>query len=597
MQYIFVSDISYDKLINVLIKRFLRSLGKPAPGTRIQVSFFISRSTRRRRMGRVNVSIVLVSSLLLAWPTWAVADEGELLVSFSASGDGFRDLQIYVDIVRSFGTSYLALADQEDLDKLEIQGATLEILDRDPSTKSYYVVFFQSREELEEVDPRPHVLLVEGLMVLVRATPQEAADLTDLGVKVEKLHLDPIRLVGDPSAPSPGLLGSSLADSDQATSMRAPSVSSTPDPIIEAMVGAVSTSSLQTLANALVTNGGYGTRRADTAGGVAAAEYIHGVFESYGISGLDLGYEDIDEGSDVFSDNVVAEIPGSVNPQDIIILGAHYDSVCGSWISPCNGDPDSSAPGADDNATGTAAVLEAARVLSGYEFENTIRFVTFSAEEFVLVGSQYHADEAARTGENIVAMINIDMIGYVESGDDPDVDIIIQDDDGPEDDDTVAEADALRDRAIDAIDTYVNGFGRIREWAGSSWGATTDHRPFHRKGWPAIWFFEDKANYSPYIHTSMDTVGQSLNDWNFMTNCTKSIVATLATFAVPVEGPPPPPPAWEAAPAQTAAPVTGARGASYATLLNYSVMLLIPVAFLLVLRRKAGNRVARNLLK
>jgi hypothetical protein len=545
-------------------------------------------------MGRLSVFMVLVTALLLVCSTLAVADEGELLVSFSASGDALRDLQTDIDIVRSFGTSYLALADQEDLDKLEMGGATFEILDRDQATNSFYVVFFHSPEELEEVDSLAHVLLVEGLMVLVRATPQQAADLTNLGLKAERLYLDPIKLVGDPSVPSASLPSSSPAALDQAASMRARSVSSASDPLIEAMVGAVSTSSLQTLVNALVTNGGHGTRRADTAAGVAAAAYIHGEFESYGISGLNLGYEDIDEGSDIFSDNVIAEIPGTVNPEDIIVLGAHYDSVCGSWSSPCNGDPHSSAPGADDNATGTAAVLEAARVLSGYEFENTIRFVTFSAEEFMLVGSQFHADEATRTGENIVAMINIDMIGYVQSGDDPDVDIIVQDDNGPEDDDTVAEADALRDQAIDAIDTYVTGFGRIREWAGSSWGATTDHRPFHRKGWPAIWFLEDKASYSPYIHTSTDTVGQSLNDWDFMTNCTKSIVATLATFAVPIEESPPPPPAWEAAPAQTAPSVMVARGTSSAVLANYWAMLLVPFLFLLVLRRKDVNGVARR---
>ena len=92
-------------------------------------------------MGRLSAYGALVSALLLVFSTWAVADEGKLLVRFSASGDAFRNLRTDIDIVRSFGTSYLALADQEDLDKLEMQGAMLEILDRDQATNSFYILF------------------------------------------------------------------------------------------------------------------------------------------------------------------------------------------------------------------------------------------------------------------------------------------------------------------------------------------------------------------------------------------------------------------------------------------------------------------------
>ncbi len=545
-------------------------------------------------MGRHAVSRGFAAFLLLVCLTSVAADEGRWLIRFSTSGEDVRDLRARIDIVRSFGTSYLGLVDREDLDALEAKGTSFEILDRDPAAYGYYILFSRSVEQLEEVGSLTKVLTREGGMVLVRATPEEAEDLKGLGPKVEELSLDPIRLVSDPKVPAPDFAPSGTAIMDGFLSGGAASTSTAADPSIEEMVAAVDTSSLEALVNDLVSNGGYGTRRANTQGGVAAAEFIHGEFESYGFSGVNLSYEDIDEGLDVFSDNVVAEIPGTVHPEEIVILGAHYDSVCGSWSSPCNGDPDSSAPGADDNATGTAAVLETARILSGYEFEKTIRFVTFSAEEFVLVGSQYHADQAAVRAENIVAMVNIDMIGYVANGDIPDVDLIVQDDIGTGDDATVAAADALRDQAIDAIDTYVTGFGRIREWAGSGWGATTDHRPFHRKGWPAIWFFEDKADYSPFIHTDADTVGPSLNDWDFMMDCTRSVVATLATFAVPFEEdpppPPPPPPDWEVAPAQTGRAGMSAREPSVAVLMNHAALVLIPFAYLLLLRRRAANR-------
>ena len=99
--------------------------------------------------------------------------------------------------------------------------------------------------------------------------------------------------------------------------------------------------------------------------------------------------------------NVVAEIPGTTRPDEIYIVGAHYDSF--SFEGP-------PAPGADDDASGVAAVLETARLLSKWPSEATIRFIAFDREEQGLYGSSWHA--GMHGDENIRGMLSLDMIAY-----------------------------------------------------------------------------------------------------------------------------------------------------------------------------------------
>jgi hypothetical protein len=96
--------------------------------------------------------------------------------------------------------------------------------------------------------------------------------------------------------------------------------------------------------------------------------------------------------------NIIAELPGTTRPWEIVLVGAHYDAFYS---------------GADDNSTGVAAVLELARVLSQYRFERTIRFVGFDLEELGLVGSSRYVEEALGPDE-IVASVVFDCIGYYD---------------------------------------------------------------------------------------------------------------------------------------------------------------------------------------
>jgi Zn-dependent M28 family amino/carboxypeptidase len=102
--------------------------------------------------------------------------------------------------------------------------------------------------------------------------------------------------------------------------------------------------------------------------------------------------------------NVEVEVPGKTRPEEIIVVGAHYDTAVSS-------------PGADDNGTGTAAVLELAKLFARKKPDRTIRFVLFSTEEPPFfsskeMGSYFYADRCVRRNENVVAMLNPETLGY-----------------------------------------------------------------------------------------------------------------------------------------------------------------------------------------
>lgn len=100
-----------------------------------------------------------------------------------------------------------------------------------------------------------------------------------------------------------------------------------------------------------------------------------------------------------FSDNVMGRQPGYINEARTFTVDAHYDAVA-------------NVPGADDNATGVVAVLEIARILSQYNFKNTLRYIGFAFEEQGLIGSQYYIQGYFPGWEAHEGTLNMEMIGY-----------------------------------------------------------------------------------------------------------------------------------------------------------------------------------------
>jgi hypothetical protein len=90
--------------------------------------------------------------------------------------------------------------------------------------------------------------------------------------------------------------------------------------------------------------------------------------------------------------------------QPYAIIDGHFDSYQAN-----------NAPGADDNASGTVAAIEACRVMQGFRFQNDLRFIGFSGEEFGLYGSDYYASQARSQGDSILGVLNFDMIAYEDN--------------------------------------------------------------------------------------------------------------------------------------------------------------------------------------
>ncbi|MBL7009279.1 MAG: M28 family peptidase, partial [Planctomycetes bacterium] len=277
----------------------------------------------------------------------------------------------------------------------------------------------------------------------------------------------------------------------------------TPNPSIQNWVAQVSDAELL---NAVADLVAFGTRRHGQPGEVNAQNWIDARLASYGLS---TSLYDYDSGADV----VIGELTGQLDPSKIVVVGAHYDSInyAGSTAP---------APGADDDGSGTAGVIEIARILSQQDFAYTIRFCAFSGEESGLLGSEAYAAYLDGLNANVVGMVQLDMTAYRASGDVRSVDFVLNDTDP-----------ALNAFSQDCYAAYVPGLAIN---SGSLSGGTSDHRSFTRHGFPAIFPFEDLVQYSPYIHSASDVIGTSANDFVLAQEITRGALATVAELARPL---------------------------------------------------------------
>ncbi len=252
----------------------------------------------------------------------------------------------------------------------------------------------------------------------------------------------------------------------------------------------------------------YGTRYSSTDSYDTAAAWVRDTIEGYGID-AELQYFSM---GSYDCENVVAEKPGLTYPDKIYIICGHLDCTSPS--------PYSNAPGADDNASGSAAVVEAARVMSAYNFKYTIRFLCFGGEEQGLYGSAYYASQASSAGDDILGVVNLDMILY-----------------GPPGEDVFwvpynSQSTGLG-LALDAIcDTYVPALNVLPEY---NPGLTaSDHASFWNEGYTAVLGIEHEVYSNPYYHQTSDILSNYMSYFPFGTNCAKGAIATIAYLAEPL---------------------------------------------------------------
>ena len=196
------------------------------------------------------------------------------------------------------------------------------------------------------------------------------------------------------------------------------------------------------------------------------------------------------EGEKLLSKNVVGLLQGTGNSDELIIIGAHYDHLgFGEFGSLYRGEQERIHNGADDNASGTAGVLELAEYFSANRPKKDILFLAFSGEEMGLLGSAYYVDNPTVDLENALAMINMDMIGRMV-----DKKLMIF---------GIGTADKW-EGILDSANTGDLDLNLVKDGTGAS-----DHTSFYYKDIPVLHYFTD--THADYHRPSDDTEYINMN--------------------------------------------------------------------------------------
>ena len=246
--------------------------------------------------------------------------------------------------------------------------------------------------------------------------------------------------------------------------------------------------------------------------------------------------------------NVIATLRGTTNPERVYVVSGHYDSMCSS---PTDGKCD--APGANDDASGTAAVVEMARVMSKRKFEATIVFMAVAGEEQGLLGAAYFAEQAKQKGMNIEAMFTNDIVGGVTSyKNSPERQTVRVFAEGVPSNESEQEA-ATRRSVGGENDSPARQLGRfIKEIAEvysprfrvnviyrrDRYGRGGDHIPFLERGFAAVRFTEPNEDYTHQHQNVRVENGKQYGDlpefvdFGYVANVTRINAASLASLAL-----------------------------------------------------------------
>jgi uncharacterized repeat protein (TIGR01451 family) len=376
-------------------------------------------------------------------------------------------------------------------------GFAVRILDAPTTPEQYYLVTLPPSGDTVALYRRGQVFPYVAGAFILKADPAEAELLSGEGFFIRKLF-GPIVLPTSP--PSVEAVAPTVLIQEH-------------DPLIQNLVNTVSQTHISNTIRDLQDDDSYpgwdaGRSRYSYSPELAIErDYIRDRMEALG---LDVRYQNFGlYGTSL--DNIEGTLSGWGPGSDVVYIAcAHHDSY--------SDDPYGAAPGADDNASGTAAVLEAARILSPYRFKHTLRFVTFAAEEQGLIGSYYYAAEARSAGTDIGGVINLDMIAWDSNGDDV-MEVHVG---------TRGDSQALGTAFLNAMTIY--GISLVPQTITS--GATTfsDHARFWDQGYPAMLAIEDFQDFNwDNYHKTSDTLDKL--DLPYAEEFVQTTVATLAELA------------------------------------------------------------------
>lgn len=248
--------------------------------------------------------------------------------------------------------------------------------------------------------------------------------------------------------------------------------------------------------------------------------------------------------------NVVATLKGTQpeSAQRVYVVSGHYDSMCGSPT-----DAKCDAPGANDDASGTAAVLEMARVMAKYKFDATIVFMTVPGEEQGLLGSTYFAEHAKKNTMDIEGMFTNDIIGSSLGGNGVhDARTIRVFSEGVPSNETPPEATTRRSVGGENDSTsrqlarfiketaaaYVPAMKVMMVYRRDRYGRGGDHIPFLERGYAAVRFTETNENYTHQHQNVRAENGIKYGDlpefvdFDYIANVARVNAASLAVLAL-----------------------------------------------------------------
>jgi Zn-dependent M28 family amino/carboxypeptidase len=237
-------------------------------------------------------------------------------------------------------------------------------------------------------------------------------------------------------------------------------------------------------------------------GHVAAAKYLAQKLAAYGLTVQLQSFSST-------GTNITATQLGTDFPDIKYIVCAHYDDV--PYNKPL-------APGADDNASGSATVLEAARVLSKHAMRYTLVYALWDEEERGLYGSMYYAQQARTNGDSIMGVLNLDMLGW-DGNADGKIELHTK---------TLSRSSQLADTLLFVNQLYSIGLNPTIFNPGTT---ASDHYSFWRSGFSATLFCEGYwgGDFNSHYHQNSDSLAYFNS--KFFNNCARLAIATVAILA------------------------------------------------------------------
>lgn len=390
-------------------------------------------------------------------------------------------------VVAEFDGYSLVCGSEADYTALQHEGVPCELLTENPRAQTIFYVQTPSDFNRSWLEKLGTVLTTDPKGVILATTEDNLLSLNRLPVELTRLNLEPLK-------PTAGLTPRPV-----------------PYPVSESLVQEiVSRVDADSVLSTIRRLQNFYTRYSTTDSCRAAVAWMGEKLANYNCDSVAF-----DTFLPNYAPNVIGVKFGRENPRQIYIICGHIDNTSDYAPNHC--------PGSDDNASGTSAVLEAARVFQDIDFAATVYFIGFAGEEQGLYGSDSFAARAYRRGDSILGVLNFDMISY-----------------GRQNRDTLnVVGKSSSPNCAWLVDSFIANANlyttlKTRRRLVTSY-PSSDHHSFWVRGYVALCGIE--RDFTPKYHTIGDTIGPlyyvdcGTNNWLMATEAIKAAVATIAKMA------------------------------------------------------------------